>query len=216
MTRPENEDSATASALLELVAADQQARTGVILEQAEEWTAAVVDRARREAHRRVRQAIQENRERTRRLLKEARADLATRERRLERESNLLLLERGWPLLEKLLRERWNTPESRCEWVSGFVAEALKLLPRVPWRIQHPPNWNPAELGELAQDIAQKTGAAPTWEQHSEIHCGLRAVAGDVQLDSTTNGLLANPSEVRGRLLAELVGEEEPAMKDSES
>ena len=113
-----------------------------------------------------------------------------------------LIKEGWSPLQAALRRRWADPASRRLWCDALVAEALERLGPDAWQVEHPAGWDPAELGEPIGDATGRTSHRPAFVGRDELHAGLRIRAGRACIDGTIDGLLADRTDIEGRLLAE--------------
>lgn len=198
-----NETSSDLSAFLTIVERDRAARCQAILRDAETRAAELLRAARSDARRRVSTAVRDDRARGRQRIEAARAELSTRERRLQQEVAATLLSRAWDRLRTELALRWERAETRAHWVGNLTADAVRLLPAGTWTIQHPAGLDPGELEPLARAAAEVGGAPPSLEAHEEIEAGVRVQAAGATLDGTPEGVLADRPGVEGRLLMDL-------------
>jgi hypothetical protein len=190
-------------AFLDMIERTRETRTGEILSEAEKEASAIVHQARSEARARGQRAASENRARSETAVSTARAELGTLFRKTSQEAHRLALSEGQKELEQTLHARWQEPASRKAWTLGLVADALAILPRTAFRIEHPPDLAAAELTDVVRSIERHSGVAPTLLPASDIEVGLRISAGSAVLDGTLPGLLARRAEVEGKLLAEV-------------
>ncbi len=195
-------------AFLAMIESTREARTSRLLSDARDEAAAIVRRARAEARARVHAAVLESRVRSRADFAAARAELGTLWRKLGQEAHRAALAEGIAQLEHALVRRWRDPGSRRAWIHGLVEDALAILPRASWRIEHPPALLLAELADAAARIAQACGVAPEIVAVADAEAGFRIVAKAAVLDGTVEGLLARRTEVEARLLAEIDAEME--------
>lgn len=177
---------------LDMIEHTRQTRTAELLGEARAEAAAIVRRARAEARAEVHRAVLEAREQSARDLDVVRAALGTEGRMLEQDAHRAALEIGMRTLRETLAERWRDPAMRRAWIDALILAARAVLPDAPWRVEHPPGFEPAEL-----TIAAATAPA------ADIVAGLRISAGSARLDGTIEGLLARRGDVEGRLLAEV-------------
>lgn len=213
MTPPGTVLDAQVDALERVVESHREARCREILEAARRRAAETLARAHRESRARVRAAIDDERHRMGETLAATRARLASRARERRQRRDRERLERAWPRLEEALAERWRDSEGRRRWVEALAEEALARLRRDRWRIEHPNEWDPAELGGALERVVRHCGGeSPAFAGCPDIRAGLRFSAAGAYLDGTVPGLLADASRVEAELLAELgaVDEDEPA------
>jgi hypothetical protein len=195
--------NADVAQFLELVERDRSERCRAIRADAEAQARDVVRAARREATRRFKQALHEERERSGKRVDAARAELATTARQQDNELVRLVLARGWDCLRIELVRRWQIADSRARWTRALIERALGLLPAAAWRIEHPADFRTSELDAFAPRIVERSGSRAELCENREILAGLAIVSQGVRLDATLDGLLADRATVEGRLLVEL-------------
>lgn len=188
---------------LDMIASTRDARAIELLSQARAEAAEIVRQARADARAAVRRAVAENRARSEQALLAARAELGTIFRRSSQDAHRSALIEGNRLLEQVLVDRWSGPLTRKAWISRLVADAVSILPRVRFRIEHPPDWSPDELASARVEIERHSGALPELVSVGELRAGLKLSATSVILDGTLEGLLSRRYEVEGKLLAEV-------------
>lgn len=188
---------------LDMIAATRDARVTELSAQARAEADEIVRDARAEARANVRRAVVENRARSEEALAAARAELGTMFRRSSQDAHRSALVDANRLLEQTLLDRWSNALTRQAWIAALVADAVAVLPRVRFRIEHPPDWSPNELGGALGELASHCGVAPELVPASEVGAGLRFSACSAVLDGTLEGLLARRSVVEGKLLAEV-------------
>jgi hypothetical protein len=203
MSEPAGILDAQLQSLLALVTEQRDARCEAIRAEAEAQAHELLHKGYREARQRMHEAIEEERGRIRHRLEATSAQLQTRERQHRHQRALLLLHRGWEILQLALEERWRVEGNRGQWLQGLFTQALRDLPARPWRIVHPPGWSPEELGALTRQVSDHCGAVPQFEVDNSVKAGLRIHSDGACLDATLEGLLADRSAVEAMLLAEL-------------
>jgi hypothetical protein len=109
-------------------------------------------------------------------------------------------------LADALRKRWTDPDSRSLWVGHHVTGALRVLPKHGWEIHHPSIWPQEERRSLDERLSREGLQAPRYVADETIAGGIRICAADTVLDGTLAALIADASEVEGRLLHFLEGE----------
>ncbi|MFA7386467.1 MAG: hypothetical protein WCZ87_02265 [Thiohalobacteraceae bacterium] len=197
-----NDDvQAPRDALIGLITATREARSSEILAQAREQAHARVRAAFHEARVRVSRAVEEERVRAHGMLALNEARLETHNRQRYQDAVQHMLARTRYRLDAALQARWQAPEQRRLWLGHLLEQALKSLPAAPWRIEHPPGWDDAELAPWRARIEAHAGAVPTLHSDDRIAGGLRVQAGGASLDATIAGLLADERAVQARLLA---------------
>lgn len=131
----------------------------------------------------------------------ARLETSRRQRR-HREASAAI-EAALPVLEQELQALWDAPETRMSWVRSVVrAGSERLLPG-QWTVVHPPGWDAAERGAVAEDIERRTGLAPEFIEDPALQAGLRLQAGATSLDASLAALIGDPAETGAAVLAVL-------------
>jgi hypothetical protein len=189
--------------LLALLEQHRAERCAQLLAQAQERRHAVLREAYAEARLRVREAIRSERRRGASRLEATRAQLETRARQQQHRTALLLLQQGWELLGQAVLQRWTAAPQRRAWAGALLQQALQVLPRCGWTIEHPPGWDVAECDELHGAIQAHCGNAPQLRGNDQLHAGLRIHAEGACLDGTLEGLLADREAIEAQLLAQL-------------
>jgi hypothetical protein len=197
------------AALLELVEQYRARRFAELLEPAQAEARQLVRAALSEARRRVHTAIVEERKRYAIEVGAVEAALATDRRLFQQRHAVQLLDTAWHELRARLVARWDAAPTRSQWVRAYLRRALRSVPCAGggWRIQTHPAWNE---GERAHWLAQLRidGVAPvTFETAATISAGFRVVSGNNILDATIEGLLADRTQLEGRLLHYLTQEQ---------
>lgn len=190
-------------ALLALVEQHRAERCSQLLAQAEERRHALLAEAYGEARSRMHEAVLTERRRGKDKLDATRAQLETRARAQQHQTALLLLQQGWELLGQAVLQRWKSAPQRRLWVGTLLRQALHLLPRCSWVIEHPPGWDPAECAELHEALRAHCGALPQLQANDQLDAGLRICAAGACLDGTLEGLLADREAIEAQLLAQL-------------
>jgi len=135
----------------------------------------------------------------------ARAERATRERRKSERTSTDLLAAAWPRVREGLLDRWRGPLQRRQWVTGYLRQGLKMLPRQRWTVRHAAEWGEAERQEAGAELAHALGQEPRFETDGSIEAGLIIESGGAVLDASLEGLLRDRAQLEARLLA-LLGE----------
>ncbi len=189
--------------LLALVEKHRAESCALLLAQAEERRHALLAAAHGEERKRMHQAIETERLRGKEKLDATRAQLQTRARQQQHRTALLLLQHGWELLGQAVLQRWKLAPQRRQWVSSLMHQAMELLPRCAWVIEHPAGWDPAECAEFKEPIHAHCGSVPRLLANDQLHAGLRICADGACLDGTLEGLLADREAIEAQLLAQL-------------
>ena len=131
------------------------------------------------------------------------AKLVTQRRLREQRRVAGVLRRAWPGLVQALQERWATPSGRTAWVVQQLATARQPFPPEGWVIQHPANWPATELEQANQWLRAHGVADARFEHDPRLAAGIRIVCGLNLLDASQDGLLADRTQIEGRLLHHL-------------
>jgi hypothetical protein len=190
-------------AFLDMIESSRRARATEISSQATREAVEIVAHARAEARERARRAVLETRARSDQALAAAHAELGTLLRRSSQDAHRAALAEGAPQLEQALLERWQDPRLRKAWIDGLLADALGILPRTGWRIEHPTDFSPSEFAEASAMLERHSGVSPELVPDANVRAGLRIFASSAVLDGSTQGLLARRADVEGQLLAEV-------------
>lgn len=183
--------------------ADKRCRE--IRQEAKRRADALLGQGRREARLRVHAAVLEERRRRESAIIEARQRLDTEARRQRQGHYQRLIDVAWPLLDRELAARWARPASRAEWCELVVEEAVHLLGKDGWLVEHPhPDtgaWSIDDRGRLDKLLAVRNIPPAEFQSDSTFAAGLRIRRHGACLDGTTSGLLARREAVVARLLA---------------
>ena len=177
-----------------------------MLAAASEESRAILTAAHGAARRELRSILAEKRKRLALETAEAEARLATQRRLRDQRRVADLLRQAWPRLLLALRERWETPAGRKSWLMQHLSIALAALPAEGWTIQHPENWPEPERAEIDQWLQTQGIAAPHFEADAALLAGIRVLCSLNVLDASLDGLLADRTQIEGRLLHYLAQE----------
>jgi hypothetical protein len=184
-----------------------------VVEQAREQRCAeLLDAARAQAQRLVKQARQSARSRLHHEVVLARGQLrhqrelaqAARDaerRRARHGADRQLLDAAWRQLREALAQRWHGPQSRRVWVAAVIEQAEARLVDRQWRIEHPVDWPEPERMALEQRLARGSGPGAAFIADPTLSAGLRVRAGDTVVDGSSDGLLRDRRHIEARLLA---------------
>lgn len=192
------------SALLKLVADDEQRRCREILARAESEAQATVRAAQRAARSRMHENVQTLKQERRQALALATAELDTARRQHQQRCDQALLKVAWEPLRAALAARWRDTAARRFWVDGLMRRALARLPRAAWRVEHPADWPAAERSLFVNALTPMLGQEPQLQMAADITAGLRVHAGTAVLDGTFEGLLSDRRVIEALLLAEIL------------
>ena len=184
-------------AMLEGIEQDLARRRESILDEARQQARLRLRDARRQARQRMAAAIAEEKDQWYSSLGRASAALASRLRRKQQELDREQLESGEEELRTALMRRWQDDAARREWAHTLLDQARKLLPAGDWQVEFPGTLPSEEVKQLF------TGAAASLAPDDTMEAGFRLRFGDACLDMSIDGLLAQPEEIAGELLAEI-------------
>lgn len=202
-----DEREASLHTLLERVAQAREAECATILQSAREEAAAVEARAYRDARRRLGEAVTTERRRYQQQQRAAEAQARTRLHRVEQQAVRRLLDGAWHQLREELVRRWDNAPTRRDWVAAALRQGVRVLPGRHWRVEHPPEWNPDELGEHFAHIQEADEVDRIrFESNDDLRAGIRLSASGATLDATLHGLLAEPRRVESELLGHMAAE----------
>jgi hypothetical protein len=187
------------AALVALVEADAAARSRAVLEPAAAQARELLRNARRAARQRVATAIAEERAAYSARVGAAEARLATARRMAEQRRLQALVAEGWERLAPALAARWRDAAGRREWVQAALDQAQALIPGGSWRVEAAAGWTEAERTQALAALAGRC-IEVSFASDAAISAGLRVRSGNVELDATLAGLLADRLGVEGRLL----------------
>ncbi len=174
---------AQVKALLDYIAAQQEATCRRLREEAEAEARRILKEAYREGRKRLHQAVEEERARARKELQAVQAKLETAQRRHHQRRLAILLEEGKEALRHRLLEAWHDPEKRTLWVMRMGERAVGLL-HGAIQVYHPPSWPEEEHGALAERMQRAVAFSPD----KDIEAGIRLCAQGACLDGTVEGL----------------------------
>lgn len=192
------------AALLDLVEQYKVRRCAELLEPAQAEARATIRTALSEARRRVSTAIAEERKRRTLEVGAVEAALATDRRLAEQRHAVHLLTGAWRDLRTRLIARWAAAPTRAQWVDAHLQRALRAVPpSTGWRIEYHPLWTESErLSERGRLTAGGIDEV-RFVEAADIVAGFRIVGGHNVLDATIDGLLADRTQLEGRLLQHL-------------
>ena len=192
-------------ALLDLVEQYRARRFTDLLEPAQREARQTVRAALAEAHRRVHTAIVEERKRCALEVGAVEAALATDRRLSQQRHAVQLLNTAWRELRARLVAQWDAAPTRAQWIAAYLQRALRSVPCAAggWRIVTHPAWTAAERSHWVEQLRIDGVAPVVFETSDAISAGFRVVSGNNVLDATVEGLLADRSQLEGRLLHHL-------------
>jgi hypothetical protein len=196
------------SALLDLVEQYKTRRCAELLEPAQAEARATIRAALAEARRRVSTAIAEERKRRALEVGAVEAALATDRRLAAQRHAVQLLAGAWLDLRARLIARWTAAPTRARWIDAHLRRALQAVPPTAgWRIEHHPLWGAAERAREHERLREGGVTEVRFVEATDIAAGFRIVGGHNVLDATIDGLLADRTQLEGRLLQHLQQED---------
>lgn len=192
---------AQAQALLQRVTDDRERRCAALRAAAESQAKQIVRSARAEARTNVRNAVTQERARMDFGMRQARARADIEARRREREKSRELLEKMWAGIADALEHRWRERALRRAWIEAVISQAGTLLAGRPWLIEGRSDWTEQERNEF-RDQARGRGAKTVEYSLGVAPAGLKIRAGNVCVDATVAGLLAQRESIEAVFLAE--------------
>lgn len=193
------------TALLDLVEQFRARRQAELIDPARAEARETIRTALAESRRRVRTAIAEERKRYAAEVGAVEAALATDRRLASQRHSVRLLGAAWHALRERLVARWDNAETRAQWVMAHLDRALKAVPHHAsgWQIEHHPAWSENERAH-ARERLRIEGVMPVqFDTAVGIAAGFRVVSGHNVLDATLEGLVADRTQLEGRLLHHL-------------
>jgi len=192
-------------ALLALVEQYRERRRQELLAPAHEEARATITEALGEARRRVVTAIAEERKRCAVETGAVEAALATDRRLASQRHAVSLLETARHELRQRLIAQWMDPQARARWAATHLRRALAAVPHdAAWRIEHQPAWSAEQRAASVEALRAGGVTDVQFVADDGIVAGLRVIAGHNALDATIDGLLADRTQLEGRLLHYLV------------
>jgi hypothetical protein len=192
-------------ALLDLVEQFRARRHAELIEPARAEARETIRIALAESRRRVLTAIAEERKRYATEVGAVEASLATDRRLASQRHSVRLLGAAWHTLRERLVARWDNAETRAQWVTAHLDRALKAVPHreAGWQIEHHAAWREDERMH-ARERLRVEGVTPVqFETTAGIAAGFRVISGHNVLDATLEGLIADRTQLEGRLLHHL-------------
>lgn len=201
MSSPKSIIDAQVQHLLNVVEKQRAERCKEILDQAQNDAHAIIDKAHKDARRRMHDDNLETREKANQQLASTEAQLQTRKRLARQQSDEELLQSSWGLLKESLERQWQQPGTRKQWVENLIDQALATLVSPHWRIEHPADWAEEERIALQMHLLEQLDHAPELQPDADISAGLRLCTEDTCVDGTANGLLHKRSHIEALMLA---------------
>ncbi|MEA3278385.1 MAG: hypothetical protein U9Q81_24440 [Pseudomonadota bacterium] len=188
-------------ALLKLVDDYREQECRSILDAARAEASDLLRQAYRKERAHLHDRVMAERSRAQSRIQAARAERATRERWLSERTNHDLLDAAWPRLRALLLACWRDGDCRRRWVTGYLRQAVGVLPHGQWTVRHAVEWNEAERRDLAAELEQSIGQAPRFQSDGGVEAGVVIECSGAVLDASLSGLLRDRARLEARLLA---------------
>lgn len=190
-------------ALLAVIANDREARCRSLAARAEDAARALLREARRElaGELRARRDAVRAQGRAERAAADARLQAAARMWQQRRDAQALAA--AWALLAPALHARWQDDATRRAWLERAIVRAAAHLPAADWQIRVAPPWTTGDADWLRGFLARLAIKDPHCSTDTSLPAGIEIRAGNARVDATPAGLLADRSEIEGRLLAAL-------------
>jgi hypothetical protein len=197
------------TALLALVEHYKARRFAELLEPARAEAREALHSALVEGRRRVSTAIAEERKRRTLEVGAIEAALATDRRLAAQRHAVHLLGGAWGDLRARLIARWDAASTRTQWVDSHLQRAARAVPigASGWRIEYHPAWSESERTRQHERLRAQGLAPVRFEEDPGIAAGFRIIGGHNVLDATLDGLIADRTQLEGRLLHHLKEEE---------
>ena len=197
------------TALLALVEQYKARRFAELLEPARAEAREALRSALIDARRRVTTAIAEERKRRTLEVGAIEAALATDRRLAAQRHAVHLLSGAWSDLRAKLIARWDATPTRAQWVESHLQRAVRVVPTGTggWRIEYHAAWSEPERRRQHERLRAQGVAPVVFEVDPGIAAGFRIIGGHNVLDATLDGLLADRTQLEGRLLHHLKEEE---------
>jgi hypothetical protein len=192
------------AALLDLVEQYQARRCTELLEPAQVEARATIRAALSEARRRVSTTIAEERKRRTLEIGAVEAALATDRRLAAQKHAVHLLTGAWRDLRARLIARWTAAPTRAQWIDTHLRRALRAVPPgAGWQIEYHPLWTESERLREQERLTAGGVDEVRFIEAADVGSGFRIVGGHNVLDATIDGLLADRTQLEGRLLQHL-------------
>lgn len=163
--------------------------------EASAWSRQHLRDARRKARILMTEAIAAEREALRREIAAAEASIAAQQRHRHQLYIARILATVMARIPEALMQRWKDRSSRLAWLHAALGEAERRLGVCDWRIRYAPGLEPGDIDTIV------TGAHADWLEDPSLDAGLVIQKHGARLDASVAGLLADPVELHGRVLA---------------
>lgn len=189
------------AALLKLVDHYREQECRRILEAARSEASELLRQAYRRERAHLHERVMAQRSRAQSRVQAARAERATRERSLGERTNHDLLDAAWPRLRAQLLACWRDANCRLRWVTGYLRQAVGVLPHGQWTIRHAVEWNASERRDLSAELEQRIGQVPRFQSDGSVEAGVVIECTGAVLDASLSGVMRDRAQLEARLLA---------------
>jgi hypothetical protein len=189
--------------LLEVVDQDREKRCAELIDQARADAERIVKQAWKSTRARLHHEVLHARQEYRRQLLLEQASNEARRRQARERVDRAWLDQVWQPLQEALVQRWQTTEGRLLWVDALMRQATGRLVQSDWQIHHPADWPEAERRQLATRLQAVLGKEPAFVADPALSAGIRVCAGHTVVDGSCAGLLRDRTHIEALLLAAL-------------
>jgi hypothetical protein len=198
-----HQNAETLEHLLDVVIDNREKRCLEIRENAHSQVTESIRQAHRKSRKRFHSHADSLREKYRVGETAAQARNQTQRRQQQQETERVLLDAAWPLLDDAMLVLWNESKSRQAWLNAATTLAASILLDHQWRIEHPLDFSEEEAETLRKELTDKLGRAPEMIACADIQAGVRIIAHGTVVDATSKGLLHHRHSIEAILLARI-------------
>lgn len=192
-------------ALLAHIAAVRDQAVADLIGRAEQESAEIISRARRQARAQVHAALSDERHRRNSARQRAWGDMHAAVRQAQYRRMQKLLDEALVVLRDQLLALWNDTPHRRSWLETLITTALKHMNQTRWTIEHPAAWDRSEAGPPIRALAgSRPNANVQFRVADDIDAGFRLLGDHVTFDATLTGLFDDGERIKGALLGMLV------------
>jgi vacuolar-type H+-ATPase subunit E/Vma4 len=187
--------------LLEVIRHYQDEQCKKILAQTKSDIKAIYRNAYSEARQRLHQNIVSSRTEMQAQIAAARARAVTESKMTHNKAVCDMLVAMRAELEQALERRWKSAESRQQWLSRVILQALEILPAGNWILKHPSDLNSKEKEFIKTKINPQTGIKLKLEKIVNMTAGISISSEGAVVDGTLQGLLTDRTRIEAEFLA---------------
>lgn len=191
--------------LLEVIRHYQDERCKKILAQTKADIKAIYQNAYCEARQRLHQNIVSSRTEMQAQIAAARARAVTELKMTHNRAVCDMLVKMRAELEQALERRWQSAESRQQWLSRIILQALEILPAGNWILKHPSDLNIKEKEFIQTQIKSQAGIKLKLEEVVNMTAGVSISSQGAVVDGTLQGLLTDRTRIEAEFLARCNG-----------